>query len=59
MTFLSSLRSRIFLTCALLAVLSIAAATYLVSIRVTRELAASVQRDSRPPRSDQMLNTFP
>ena len=45
MTFLSSLRSRIFLTCALLAVLSIAAATYLVSVRVTRELAASVQRE--------------
>jgi signal transduction histidine kinase len=45
MTILSSLRSRIFLTSALLAVLSIAAAIYLVSVRVTRELENSLQRE--------------
>lgn len=45
MTLLSSLRSRIFLTSALLAVLSIGAAIYLVSVRVTRELEASLQRE--------------
>jgi signal transduction histidine kinase len=45
MTLLSSLRSRIFLTSALLAVLSIGAAIYLVSVRVTRELEASMQRE--------------
>ena len=44
---LSSLRSRIFLTSALLAVLSIGAAIYLVSVRVTRELEESLQREIR------------
>ena len=48
MTLLSSLRSRIFLTSALLAVLSIGAAIYLVSVRVTRELEASLQREQVP-----------
>src|SRR5215510_13494668 len=47
MTLLSSLRSRIFLTSALLAVLSIGAAIYLVSVRVTRELENSLQREIR------------
>src|SRR2546425_172483 len=45
MTFVSSLRSRIFLTSALLAVLSIALAIYLVNERVTRETEAALQRD--------------
>jgi signal transduction histidine kinase len=45
MTLVSSLRSRIFLTSALLAVLSIGAAIYLVSVRVTRELEASLRRE--------------
>lgn len=45
MTLLSSLRSRIFLTSALLAVLSIGAAIYLVSVRVTRELERSLRRE--------------
>jgi signal transduction histidine kinase len=45
MTMLSSLRSRIFLTSALLAVLSIGTAIYLVSVRVTRELENSLRRD--------------
>jgi signal transduction histidine kinase len=45
MTFISSLRSRIFLTSALLAVLSIAVAIYLVNERVTRETEAALQRD--------------
>lgn len=45
MTFFSSLRSRIFLTTALLAVLSIGAAVYLVSMRVTREIEAALQRE--------------
>src|SRR5262245_18894170 len=44
---LSSLRNRIFLTSALLAVLSIGAAIYLVSVRVTRELEESMQREIR------------
>jgi signal transduction histidine kinase len=44
---LSSLRSRIFLTSALLAVLSIGAAIYLVSDRVTRELEESLQHEIR------------
>ena len=47
MTFLASLRSRIFLTSALLAVLSIAVAIYLVNQRVTRETEAALQRDIR------------
>jgi len=42
---LSSLRNRIFLTSALLAVLSIGAAIYLVSVRVTRELEESLQHE--------------
>jgi signal transduction histidine kinase len=45
MRLLSSLRSRIFLASALLAVLSIAVAIYLVSVRVTRELENSVRRE--------------
>jgi signal transduction histidine kinase len=45
MTILSSLRSRIFLTSALLAVLSIAAAIYLVNARVTREAEQALQRE--------------
>jgi signal transduction histidine kinase len=45
MMLLASLRNRIFLTSALLAVLSIGAAIYLVSVRVTRELEASLQRE--------------
>ena len=45
MTLLSSLRSRIFLTSALLAVLSIGAAIYLVSARVTREAENALQRE--------------
>ncbi len=45
MTSLSSLRSRIFLSSALLAVLSVGAAMYLVSARVTRELQASLERE--------------
>jgi signal transduction histidine kinase len=44
---LSSLRNRIFLTSALLAVLSIGAAIYLVSVRVTSELEDSLQREIR------------
>lgn len=44
---LSSLRSRIFLSSALLAVVSIGAAIYLVSVRVSRELEASIQREVR------------
>jgi signal transduction histidine kinase len=45
MMFVSSLRSRIFLTSALLAVLSIALAIYLVNQRVTSETEAALQRD--------------
>jgi sensor histidine kinase regulating citrate/malate metabolism len=45
MTWLSSLRSRIFLSSALLTVLSIGAAIYLVSVRVTRELENSLNRE--------------
>jgi signal transduction histidine kinase len=44
---LSSLRNRIFLTSALLAVLSIGAAIYLVSVRVTNELEESLQHEIR------------
>jgi signal transduction histidine kinase len=44
---LSSLRNRIFLTSALLAVLSIGAAIYLVSVRVTTELEESLQHEIR------------
>jgi signal transduction histidine kinase len=47
MTIFASLRSRIFLTSALLAVLSIAVAIYLVNQRVTRETEAALQRDIR------------
>jgi signal transduction histidine kinase len=45
MTLLASLRSRIFLSSALLAVLSIGAAIYLVSARITRELEGSLERE--------------
>src|SRR5262245_57305439 len=44
---LSSLRNRIFLTSAMLAVLSIGAALYLVSVRVTSELEESLQHEIR------------
>lgn len=44
---LSSLRSRIFLSSALLAVVSIGAAIYLVSVRVSRELERSLEREVR------------
>ena len=45
MKLLSSLRSRIFLASALLAVLSIGVAIYLVSVRVTREVERTLQRE--------------
>ena len=45
MNVLSSLRSRIFLTSALLTVLSIGTAIYQVSVRVTRELERSAERE--------------
>src|SRR5690349_14733820 len=45
MNALSSLRSRIFLSTALLAVLAIGIAVLLVSIRVTREAGNAVQRE--------------
>jgi signal transduction histidine kinase len=45
MTPFSSLRNRIFLTSALLAVLSIAVAIYLVNVRVTREAERALQRE--------------
>lgn len=47
MTLVSSLRNRIFLASALLTVLSIGAAIYLVSVRVTRELENSLRRQIR------------
>ena len=43
--FPSSLRSRIFLTSALLAVLAIGVAVYLVSVRVTHEFEAALHRE--------------
>jgi signal transduction histidine kinase len=45
MTFFPSLRSRIFLTSALLAVLSIGAAIYVVNVRVTRQAESDLQRE--------------
>jgi signal transduction histidine kinase len=51
MRLLSSLRSRIFLASALLALLSIAVAIYLVSVRVTGELEASLHRQMAATRS--------
>ena len=45
MTVLSSLRSRIFLTSALLTVLAIGAAVYLVSVQVTREAENALERE--------------
>ncbi len=45
MTLLSSVRSRIFLASALLAVLSIAVAIYLVNVRVTLEAESALKRD--------------
>jgi signal transduction histidine kinase len=45
MTLLSSLRSRIFLTSALLAVVTNGVAVYVVSVRVTREFEAALQRE--------------
>ncbi len=47
MTLVSSLRNRIFLASALLTVLSIGVAIYLVSVRVTRELEDSLLRQIR------------
>jgi signal transduction histidine kinase len=45
MKLLSSLRTRIFLACAVLAVLSIAVALYVVNVRVTREAERALQRE--------------
>src|SRR5207245_2603345 len=45
MTLLSSLRGRIFLASALLAVLSIGVAIYLVNVRVTNEADGALQRE--------------
>src|SRR5262249_54528944 len=45
MTLLSSLRSRIFLASALLAVLCIAVAIYLVNVRVTQEAERTLERE--------------
>lgn len=45
MTLLSSLRGRIFLTSALLAVLSIGTAIYLVSVRVTSEMESALHTE--------------
>jgi hypothetical protein len=45
MTLFSSLRSRIFLTSAVLAVLSIGAAIYVVNVRVTRQAESALQRE--------------
>ena len=45
MTVLSSLRGRIFLTSALLAVLSIGVALSVVNVRVTREAESQLQRE--------------
>src|SRR5882762_10969496 len=45
MTALSSLRNRIFLASALLAVLSIAVAIYLVNVRVTEEAERTLERE--------------
>jgi signal transduction histidine kinase len=51
MKLLSSLRSRIFLASALLTVVSIGAAIYLVSIRVTREAENSLRREIESTRT--------
>jgi signal transduction histidine kinase len=45
MTLFSSLRSRIFLTSAMLAVLSIGAAIYVVNVRVTRQAESALHRE--------------
>ena len=47
MTLVSSLRGRIFLASALLAVLSIAAAIFVVNQRVTKEAESALQREIR------------
>jgi hypothetical protein len=47
MTLVSSLRGRIFLASALLAVLSIAAAIFVVNRRVTQEAESALQRSSK------------
>lgn len=59
MTPLSSLRSRIFLASALLAVLTIGVAMYLVSIRVTAEAERTLEREvaSTAALVDQLLTT--
>src|SRR5687768_15637189 len=45
MNVLASLRSRIFIACALLAVLSIGAAVYVVSVRATNEAENALQNE--------------
>src|SRR5678810_1126145 len=45
MRFFSSLRSRIFLTSAILTVLSIGAAIYVVNVRVTQQAESALQRE--------------
>jgi len=45
MTFFASLRNRIFLTSALLTVLSIGVAVYVVNVRVTREMSQQLQHE--------------
>ena len=59
MTLISSLRGRIFLASALLAVLSIGAAIYVVNQRVTREAESALQREIRATGSlvDQLRKT--
>ena len=59
MTLLSSLRGRIFLASALLAVLAIGVAMYLVSIRVTDEAGRTLEREvvSTAALVDQLLTT--
>jgi len=46
MRLLSSLRTRIFLASAVLAVLSIGVALFVVNVRVTREAEAALQRET-------------
>jgi signal transduction histidine kinase len=59
MTLIGSLRGRIFLASALLAVLSIAAAIFVVNQRVTREAESALQREIRATGSlvDQLRKT--
>jgi len=57
MTLLSSLRGRIFLTSALLAVLSIGVAIYLVNVRVTREEERALLREIVTTAPPALVNT--